>query len=268
MTAPSTQTGDHAPICIWRIVDGKPGHESQTAGLVQALGDMAQVDVYDLPVSGRLTALSQWLCGRFSAGKDLPAPDLILGAGHGTHLSVLAAKRRFGGRAVILMQPSLPLRLFDLCLIPEHDDPADLPNVVQTYGVLNTIRPAANASLVRGLVLIGGPSTHHGWDTEGIVAQVVACAQANRDVEWVLTTSRRTPDLSEAALLALDEPNLKVVPFAQTERGWVAERLQECGLAWVSEDSVSMVYEALSSGARVGLLQVPAKGKSSRVIRE
>jgi len=36
---------------------------------------------------------------------------------------------------------------------------------------------------------------------------------------------------------------------------------------WVTEDSVSMVYEALSSGAKVGLLPVPRKTKTSRVIR-
>ena len=37
---------------------------------------------------------------------------------------------------------------------------------------------------------------------------------------------------------------------------------------WVSEDSVSMIYESLSSGARVGLLPVPVKrhGRVSRGI--
>ena len=36
---------------------------------------------------------------------------------------------------------------------------------------------------------------------------------------------------------------------------------------WVTEDSVSMVYEALGSGARVGLLPVPRRDHESRVLR-
>ena len=35
---------------------------------------------------------------------------------------------------------------------------------------------------------------------------------------------------------------------------------------WVTEDSVSMVYEALSSGAKVGLLPTPKKSTHSRVV--
>ena len=41
--------------------------------------------------------------------------------------------------------------------------------------------------------------------------------------------------------------------------------LQECGVVWVSEDSVSMVYEALTAGAFTGLLEVPAGKSKSRV---
>ena len=38
-------------------------------------------------------------------------------------------------------------------------------------------------------------------------------------------------------------------------------------VAWVSEDSVSMVYEALTGGARVGLLALPPRGGTGRVLR-
>jgi len=43
--------------------------------------------------------------------------------------------------------------------------------------------------------------------------------------------------------------------------------LCEADEVWVSEDSVSMIYEALSSGARVGLLPVPRLKPNSRVLR-
>ena len=255
------------PTIIWRIVDGKAGHESQTAGLVQAMEAIRPLVCHDVRALGRLAALGQWLLGKFNAGQNLPAPDLIVGAGHRTHFTVLAARRAYGGRAVVLMQPSLPLGWFDLCLIPGHDRPRDRPNVERTYGVLNTVLPASNAAPDRGLFLIGGPSAHHAWAEPRMVEQILTVLRNDRQIHWTLTTSRRTPEPTVAVLLALDEPNLAVVPYAQTQGGWVAERLQACGLVWVSEDSVSMVFEALTAGASVGVLEVPHKNEQSRVLR-
>jgi hypothetical protein len=133
-----------------------------------------------VPALGRLAALGQCLLGAFNAGQNLPAPDLIIGAGHRTHFTVLAARRAHGGRAVVLMQPSLPLGWFDLCLIPEHDRPRDRPNVERTYGVLNTVLPASHAAPDRGLFLIGGPSAHHAWAEARMVEQILTVLRGDR----------------------------------------------------------------------------------------
>ncbi|MFN3595388.1 MAG: ELM1/GtrOC1 family putative glycosyltransferase, partial [Thiobacillaceae bacterium] len=117
------------PSCLtlWRLIDGKPGHEKQSLGLAQALQRLAAARWYDVRVHGTafasVRAALQWALRRFPAGHGLPAPDLILAAGHATHLPALAARRAYGGRIVVLMRPSLPLALFDLCLIPAHDQP-------------------------------------------------------------------------------------------------------------------------------------------------
>jgi len=234
-------------------------------GLVEALARKRVVRSYDIPAGKRWSAFISWCAGRFPEGLKLPAPDLILGAGHRTHFSMLAARRARGGKAVVLMKPSLPTSFFDLCLIPRHDAPPKADNILQTFGALNPVLPAENAVADRGLFLIGGPSAHHGWDTAGMLARVKQVLGADRSMRWILTTSRRTPEDCVAGLVALREPNLEVVPFPETPPGWVAARLQECASVWVSEDSVSMVFEALTAGAAVGLLAVPAKRKKSRV---
>ena len=254
-------------LVVWRILDEKAGHEAQSAGLVAALGRLCSVDCHDLPALGGRDALFRFLSGSFAEGSKLPDPDLLIGAGHRTHMTLLAARRGRGGRAVVLMKPSLPTCWFDLCLIPEHDRPAGAGNIFPTQGVLNTIHASPDASIKRGLILLGGPSAHYRWNREDLLAQLRGVVRADPSVHWILTTSRRTPEATEAGLLGLEERNLEVVPFAQTEPGWVAARLQECGLVWVSEDSVSMVYEALTAGARVGLLKVPKEGNGSRVSR-
>ena len=254
-------------MIVWRVMDGKPGHEGQTAGLVQSLAECRSLECHDIVAHRPLLTLAQWMSGQFKLGRELPAPDLILGAGHRTHFTVLAARKAYGGFSIVLMKPSLPAHLFDLCLIPEHDQPKDRSNIEKTCGVLNTVRPSGNASDECGLFLIGGPSSHHNWDEAATISHVLSIVRGDCQVKWLLTTSRRTPERTVAGLVALNEPNLEVIPFAQTEAGWVVERLKECGLVWVSEDSVSMVFEALTSGAKVGLLTVPSKSSGNRVLR-
>ncbi|NTV97009.1 MAG: hypothetical protein HGA75_16620, partial [Thiobacillus sp.] len=37
------------PLTLWRLVDGKPGHEKQTLGLAQALGRLTDCRRIDIP---------------------------------------------------------------------------------------------------------------------------------------------------------------------------------------------------------------------------
>ncbi len=257
-------TGKKA-LVVWRMLDGKSGHEAQTLGLVNALRNKVVVQSYELERISRAKALYYNLINRFGPGRNMPPPDLIIGAGHGTHLTMLAAKRACGGQTVLLMQPSLSVSKFDYCFIPEHDTPQQLPHVFPTTGVLNTVQRATGQSSKKALILLGGPSSHYGWDTAATIASVLEMVRADATMQWTLTTSRRTPKETDQALQELNEPNLEVVPFAETQQGWVNARLDECATVWVTEESVSMVFEALTSGAGVGLLPVPLISKKNRV---
>lgn len=57
-----------------------------------------------------------------------------------------------------------------------------------------------------------------------------------------------------------------MVPVAASGPDWLPAQLARAGQIWVSADSVSMVYEALTAGAAVGVLDVPRK-RSSRISR-
>jgi mitochondrial fission protein ELM1 len=255
----------HPPLTLWRLTDGKPGHEKQSQGLARALQRLTGAACHDIAVHGgtastHATAWLHWLLGRFRAGTALPAPDLILAAGHATHVPALAARRARGGRIVVLMRPSLPTALFDLCLIPAHDRTPPRPNVIATRGVLNTVVPGGSHNPAQGLILIGGPSRHYRWDDAAIAAQVREIVAAHPGVAWTLTTSRRTPErfLDILGVLA----GLDVRPHTQTPPGWLEEALSRSDQVWVSPDSGSMVYEALTAGCRVGLLELPAEAGS------
>lgn len=254
------------PLTVWRFSDGKAGHDAQSRGLVVALAQLRPLTVLTPARLPRSSALHGFLLGgRTSLWNGLAKPDLVVGAGHGTHLSLLAARRIYRCKAVVLMQPSLPLCLFDLCLIPEHDDPPHRRNVLTTHGALNCIRPSTALDAKHGLFLIGGPAAHCAWHSAQICRQIAAITYADRGVCWTLTTSRRTPSDFLPTLRSIS-PQIEVVPYAATTPEWLPQQLQTAGQVWVSADSVSMIYEALTAGAAVGVLEVPTL-RSNRVGR-
>ncbi len=264
IAVPSTNSNAEAassrPLVVWRFADGKPGHENQSRGLLRALGGLRPLQVVDVPVVGLRRPLLMWLSGRFPPGRGLPPPDLLVGAGHATHLPMLAARHACGGRIIVLMRPSLPLFLFDLCLVPEHDAPPPRANLRFTRGVLNNVVAGEAHDPAHGLILLGGPSRHHAWNDDAVLRQVAAVVRAEPAVHWVVANSRRTPPVLLPLVRAQEFANVEAVDWAATPPDWLPRQLARAGSVWVSEDSVSMVYEALTAGAAIGLLEVPRRG--------
>jgi len=157
------------------------------------------------------------------------------------------------------MKPSLPPALFDLCLIPAHDHVAESKKIVTTRGVLNVVRPTQQHDQRSGLLLVGGPSAAHDWSHERMLEQIAAITSGDPQTDWQLTTSRRTPQSFTPRLAERKISNLIVTPHQETTPEWLPQQLTRAAQVWVSEDSVSMVYEALTSGAAVGVLEVPSR---------
>lgn len=247
------------PLVVWVVSDNKPGHLNQSLGLADALGRATPTAIHLVPALSTWRALWALLLKR-TPGKTAPAPHLILGAGHAAHLTLLAARRACGGRAVVSMKPSLPRRCFDLCILPEHDGVATDPRTLVTEGPLNRIRVSDTLSPNQGLMLIGGTSQHFAWDNAAIELQIKSLLARTPDMFWTLTNSRRTPADFLGQLPA--HPNLTLVPHAATSADWLPTQLARCGTVWVTPDSASMVFEALSAGADVGVFDLPVNPRS------
>jgi hypothetical protein len=255
-----------APVVVWWLSDGKAGHDSQARGLINAIGRRLPLSLHRIAAPRGAATFVGWLLGRFPDGDALPDPELIIGCGHGTHLALLAARRARGGRIVLLLSPSLPLALFDLCIAPEHDGYRPRANLLITRGALNEMTSAARKLERRGLILVGGPSRHYRWNARALCTQVACIAGREPGWQWSLTSSRRTPETCMKHLEALRLPNLTLVRHQDVEPDWLRYRLAELPRVWVSEDSVSMVYEALSAGCAVGVLKTPRR-RASRITR-
>ena len=253
------------PVVIWCVTDGKRGHERQTEGLVQALAQLIPVEASEVAALPRGQALWQWMTGRFASGGRRP-PALIVGTGHGVHLTMLAARRAYGGKAIVLMNPGLPKRCFDLCLIPEHDGVGERCNVLLTKGAISAIQPSRELQPYAGLILLGGVSGHYRWDDRDVVEQVRMLVSVRSDVKWRLGTSPRTPDATVELLRGALPGNVEIVPFMEAPLGWLPGQFRQAAQVWVTPDSVSMLYEALTAGAAVGVFELERIG-NGRVAR-
>ncbi|MCH8499664.1 MAG: mitochondrial fission ELM1 family protein [Marinobacter sp.] len=253
---------------IWLLTDEKPGHKSQLRGLANRLKTHAAakswwIDCREVAV-GRLHAM----LGRRPASLDVPEefaqPDLIIAAGQSTH-RLMEALRRQPAMKVVLMRPSFPQRWMDACIIPAHDTPKPGPNLLITTGVLNAVAPLARLTDKRqALVLLGGPSRHYQWDEADLVHQLQLLRDHYPEWQWVISTSRRTPESTLRAIQPLASPRFKLVDYRDTHSQWHAHTLSDSRAVWVTPDSASMVYESVTSGVPTGLFNLPA-GKSERV---
>ena len=252
------------PLTIWLIGDGKPGHENQSLGLAEALARLLPCAVYRISIAGKRGLLTR-VRAASQASAALPKPDLIVAAGHATHFALWWLARKHRAKSIVLMRPSLPLAWFDLCIVPSHDfkKANNRANVITTRGALNRVAPPDVAPRDGRIILIGGPSVTHGWDGEALLNSLAAIT-SNGD--WQLTDSRRTP-AGFIGEIASRLPQIEISPHQETPPDWLPAQLARAGEVWVTEDSVSMVYEALSSGGNVGLLPVPRLLADSRVLR-
>ena len=150
---------------VWRFLDGRTGHENQVLALSEAIARRRNCRFYDVSVNSAPNSLNCSATKTPGCWHSLPAPQLLIGAGHRTHLPMLLARYRFGGKAVVLMKPTLPCHFFDACLIPHHDSVwITHAGVLRTSGVLHRVRPANGLCPRTGLMLIGGNSRHFDWE--------------------------------------------------------------------------------------------------------
>lgn len=260
------------------ISDGKAGHRSQALGLYHAMQRLSeqQVELYrkkiqfeevlidDLSISQLITAII------FRKKHLLSSePDYLIGVGSHTHLRVMLLSRLYPqAKSIILMKPLLPISCFDYSVIPQHDAVSHHSRVISTVGVLNPIQNEQRHQANRILVALGGDSKRHRWNDQHVIAALQQLVELNPQSDIVLTTSRRTPTQFWQQLQHYEfMQKVHCVAVEDTPQGWIFEQMQLAEAVWVTEDSISMIFEALTAGCRVGLISLP-RLKEDRITRE
>jgi len=259
-------TEDKPPMKVLAFFDGRPGHEKQTRGILYELGRLVDLKVVEIRVKrkglpGSIAELAGLLAARGAKGtKDHQGIDLLIGTGSSTHVPMLRNKKLAGIPAVTCMTPASYLRpCFDLCFVPLHDGVKDGGNMVTTIGPPNCSRPSGDKDPCRGLILVGGvDKKSHRWFSAEVVGQVREIADRHQDILWTVGSSPRTPIETVEMLTAVARvsANIEFIRYEATSPGWIEQQYARSRHVWVTADSMSMVYEALSAGCKVGLLPV------------
>ena len=248
----------HKKQVIWRLLDGKPGHEKQSFSLIKALNYELDIKTVNIDIRSFVFSIL-FLTNKL---KKLPRPDFIVGVGHKTHISLLYLKFIFGGKSILIMKPSFPCKWFDLCIIPEHDNVKGTSLIYRTKGALANTSNLINKDRKKGLILVGGISKHYEWDGENITNQIEQLLNNNLSIHFILTTSRRTPKDFIIKISKLSFTNLKIHSIQKQNRDWLKNQMNKTKYAWITEDSISMIYESLTAGQNVGLIALKSKCKS------
>ena len=240
---------------IVAFFDGRPGHEKQTRGILQAVAALCPLQVEDVYLPQ-----NSWFDNILASGDTFlfTNADLLLGTGTATHAPMLAAGLRQRLPVATAMAPDRLWRwAFDLCFVPVHDGLPAAKNIFPTIGPPTPLTDRGRHEAGRGLILVGGADPKsHDWRDQEIIDNIVEILAREKDLIWHISSSPRTPSATELALGRLSEqfPNCRFFPYKETSAGWVESEYHASGQVWVTADSISMVYEALSAGCAVGLL--------------
>lgn len=250
---------------VWRFLDGRTGHENQVLALSEAIARRRNCRFYDVPINAAQNSRNCHATHTPPSCHSLPAPHLHVGAGHRTHIPMLLARHRFGGKTVVLMKPTLPCHFFDACLIPQHDNVwITHSGVFRTSGVLHRVSPAGPLCPGSGLMLIGGTSRHFEWDSRTVASQAISII-THTPVNWTIATSRRTPP--DFLQLLQEHPATATLAAGILPAADLLPLMRSAGRIAVTCDSMSMISESLSTGAPVSLMRMPLR-TSSRISRE
>ena len=260
---------------IWVLADDRAGNVGQCLGVAEALGRPFTVKSIRYDRLGRLPnplrgASLLGVNAESRAGLTAPWPKLVIAAGRRTAPVARWIKRRCGAMLVQIMDPGPGGRGdFDLIAVPGHDGKALAgANLLPMLGAPHRVTEAKLAeaaalwrdrfaALPRPWIgLIVGGSTKNRIFTPDMardLGQRAAALAQSAGGSVLVTTSRRTGEAAEAALLAaLPEPRL----VHSWRVGGDNPYFGFLGLAdalVVTGDSVSMACEACASPAPVYL---------------
>ncbi|MDC3313621.1 mitochondrial fission ELM1 family protein [Gammaproteobacteria bacterium] len=256
---------------LW-ISDGKKGHEKQVEILLNEISKTENINIQKEII--QLSKFSQLLelviystCLLFgnvflSKNKFLAykknQTEVVIGAGSSIHIRMLLIKsylsiNNTSIKAISILTPNLYKNHFDIICSPMHDI-KKLPKnnkVIYFEGSLAKVSSSeVDESL--GFIGIGGINKHYIFDQDSIMLQIEFLLGLYPQKKWFLFTTRRTPNemIHRVNKVASENNNLII---AHDNYDAIIEK---ASIKVVTQDSVNMVYESLSTKGQTFLFNM------------
>ena len=185
--------------------------------------------------------------------------DLFVGTGSTTYYALKFYARRYARPSIALMYPKGYRKDFSVIIAGAHDRPKPRANLKISPVSLSFSRPPGLYKPQRKSIgfIIGGPNSCFEMGDE-ILKQIEGVRAQFADCEFALTTSPRTPRATESALENLSW-DYSVI-YSREPVNPIGDFLAQCEWVFISEDSVSMISDAVSNGsANVAILSLKRK---------
>ena len=264
---------------IWVLSDGKPGHYNQSLAVAEALQTLTPATVDTIPLRVRsvgkylLRGLLNRKWGRwilkhlFSPSMttlfydvNLPKgiPDIIVSSGKDTSMLNALLGIWYGAKTLYVGHPKkLDNRLFThvLTVLSLGFDNEIVLDVAPTLLYRGDIKAFCNKYKLDPKarywsLLIGGDGAGYHYTQQEIDALIGFVNATSGQVQWLVTTSRRTPNDFEAQM----QQQMKAAVFVaynQKPEKVIGGFLTLSERVFVTEESASMVSEAVASGKAV-----------------
>lgn len=277
------------------VSDNIRGHYHQSLGIAEWLGRLGGAEVEDPVKLPEISALKKFFSLKLQ-GRKIPKENaryskawlksfgiqveqfkpetLFISAGSNAAPFCLALAKATDNKSAVVMTPSVfGTKPFDYAIVPEHDkhNPKD-PKILTTLGAPNHIheeftKKAAECFFAGRTfspkvvaVLVGGNDANY-QITEKWAQEVLGDLKRFPDITLLITTSRRTDEYVERAVedmfTSYPSTGYLLILNKNPKVSAVTSILGAATHVLVTEDSVSMVSEAVTAGFKVGLLRVP-----------
>lgn len=237
---------------------------------------------------GRLHWLRFFLEPECAEKLERTNPDLIVSAGASLAALNLCLARENLAKSVVVMKPSFPFNLFryDLAVIPAHDRGILPRGSHRIHGALSRMEretlesskrllaaSLAKPERVRFSLFLGGETRDYRPLLLDIQRLVEAVEQVSEklDADFLITTSRRTPqgvsDWLRSRFRQHPHCPLCVIASEDGRPEVVPGMMALADFLIVTEDSLSMISEALSTGKNVVVAKMNSNGLPRKHVR-
>ena len=257
---------------LW-VRDGKIGHEKQVKVLLDEIAKSIEVSITEYVVQPFST--QRFLSCLFKKPAFVNNEfDIIIGAGHSTYSKILNFKKASmkEALAIAVLVPSIFKNRFDLICAPSHDSYKikNTNNVIFFEGSLAKVSDCEPNSDI-GFIALGGQNNHYKFNESHILKQIKYMLSLYPSKTWYVFNSRRTSKQMNDRLSSLANENDNVLIVLNDDPNTdisFDETISSASLKLVSQDSMNMVYEALSSKGTSYVFDMDSISKDNKIVNQ